>query len=65
MRGGRFAQGVQTGTIRGTVKDRQGLAVPGATITVTSPALQGQRTVVSGMDGVFSRSRRCRPDRMK
>ena len=35
------AQGVQTGTIRGVVHDEQGLAVPGVTVTVTSPALQG------------------------
>ena len=48
-----FAQGVQTGTIRGTVKDQQGLALPGATITATSPALQGERTVVSDADGTF------------
>ena len=46
-----FAQGVQTGTIRGIVKDQQGLAVPGATITATSPALQGARTAVSDADG--------------
>src|SRR5215471_17090215 len=48
-----FAQGVQTGTIRGTVKDQQGLALPGATITATSPALQGERTTVSDTDGNF------------
>jgi Carboxypeptidase regulatory-like domain/TonB-dependent Receptor Plug Domain len=48
-----FAQGVQTGTIRGTVKDQQGLALPGATITATSPALQGGRTVVTDTDGTF------------
>ena len=47
------AQGVQTGTIRGTVKDQQGLALPGATITATSPALQGDRTVVTDTDGVY------------
>src|SRR5262245_2146303 len=47
------AQGVQTGTIRGTVKDQQGLALPGATITATSPALQGERTVVTDADGTF------------
>ena len=35
------AQGVQTGTVRGVVQDEQGLAVPGVTVTVTSPALQG------------------------
>src|SRR5436190_18888340 len=48
-----FAQGVQTGTIRGTVKDQQGLALPGATITATSPALQGERTVVADADGIY------------
>jgi len=48
-----FAQGVQTGTIRGTVKDQQGLTLPGATITATSPALQGERTVVTDADGNF------------
>ncbi len=50
---GSFAQGVQTGTIRGTVKDQQGLALPGTTITATSPALQGDRTVVTDTDGGF------------
>jgi len=48
-----FAQGVQTGTIRGTVKDQQGLALPGATVTATSPALQGERTVVTDADGTY------------
>ena len=48
-----FAQGEQTGTIRGTVKDQQGLALPGATVTATSPALQGDRTAVSATDGTF------------
>jgi hypothetical protein len=48
-----FAQGVQTGTIRGTVKDQQGLALPGATITATSSALQGERTVVTDTDGNY------------
>jgi outer membrane receptor protein involved in Fe transport len=47
------AQGVQTGTIRGTVKDQQGLPLPGATITATSPALQGERTAVTDTDGAF------------
>ena len=49
-----FAQGVQTGTMRGTVKDQQGLAVPGVTVTVTSSALQGQRVLVTGPDGSFT-----------
>ena len=49
-----FAQGVQTGTIRGIVKDQQGLAVPGVTITATSPALQGARTTVTDAEGNYS-----------
>jgi hypothetical protein len=48
-----LAQGVQTGTIRGMVTDQQGLAVPGVTVTVTSPALQGPRTAVTDREGLF------------
>jgi hypothetical protein len=47
------AQGVQTGTLRGTVSDQQREPVPGATITITSPALLGQRTTVSDQDGAY------------
>ena len=47
------AQGVQTGTVRGVVQDEQGLAVPGVTVTVTSPALQGPRVVISDAAGSF------------
>src|SRR4051812_2217842 len=47
------AQGVQTGTIRGIVTDTQNLPVPGVTVTVTSPALQGQRSTVTGSDGGY------------
>jgi hypothetical protein len=49
-----LAQGVQTGTIRGVVKDQQNLTVPGTTITATSPALQGARTTVTDKDGNYS-----------
>ena len=49
-----LAQGVQTGTIRGTVQDQQDLAVPGVTITATSPALQGPRTTVSDAEGNYT-----------
>ena len=52
-----FAQGVQTGTIRGTVKDQQGLAVPGVTVTATSPALQGSRSTVTDADGLYTHPR--------
>ena len=48
-----FAQGVQSGTIRGVVKDQQELAVPGTTVTVTSPALQGPRSMVTDAQGGF------------
>jgi hypothetical protein len=49
-----FAQGVQTGTIRGVVRDDQGLAVPGVTVTATSPALQGPRVEVSDTAGSYT-----------
>ena len=51
---GAFAQGVQTGTIRGVVKDAQDLPVPGVTVTATSPALQGPRSVVTDAQGLYS-----------
>jgi Carboxypeptidase regulatory-like domain len=54
MTAGAFAQGVQTGTIRGVVRDAQDLAVPGVTVTVTSPALQGPRSVVTDGQGLYS-----------
>src|SRR5438552_6668259 len=47
------AQGVQTGTISGTVQSADGLTLPGVTVTATSPALQGQRTTVSDVNGVY------------
>jgi len=47
-------QGVQTGTIRGKVHDDQELVVPGVAVTVTSPALQGPRTGITGTDGGYT-----------
>src|ERR1700681_3136107 len=49
-----LAQGIQTGTFRGLVKDDQGLAAPGVTVTVSSPALQGTRVATTGEDGAYS-----------
>src|SRR6266403_975831 len=49
-----YAQGVQTGTIRGVVHDEQGLAAPGVTVTVTSPVLQGPRTSVTDSTGGYA-----------
>src|SRR5262245_46735899 len=47
------AQGVQTGTIRGVVHDEQGLAVPGVTVSVASPALQTPRANVTDASGAY------------
>ena len=48
-----FAQGVQTGTITGTVQSADGLSLPGVTVTASSPAQQGQRTAVTDVNGVY------------
>ena len=47
------AQTNPTGTISGKVVDQQGLAVPGVTVTVQSPALQGTRTTTSSANGDY------------
>src|SRR5688500_1550618 len=52
--GAASAQGVQTGTIRGTVQDQQGLPVPGVTVTATSSSLQGPRSTVSDGEGNYT-----------
>src|SRR5262249_3463728 len=41
-----------TGQITGRILDNQGLAVPGATVTVTGP--QGAKTIATDADGRFS-----------
>jgi hypothetical protein len=50
---GAFAQGIQTGIIEGTARDSEGLVLPGTTITVSSPALQGTRSAVTDANGVY------------
>ena len=50
---GAAAQGRQTGTIRGTVLDAQGLVLPGVTVTVRSSALQGVRTTATDINGNY------------
>jgi hypothetical protein len=47
-----FAQGSPTGTISGRVNSDAG-ALPGVTVTATSPALQGNRTAVTSENGDF------------
>src|SRR3954470_18486082 len=49
-----FAQGEQVGAMRGRLATSDGLALPGATVTVVSPALQGDRTVVSDVNGIYA-----------
>src|SRR5688572_12160494 len=51
---GMAAQGVQTGTITGTVTSIDGVAIADAVVVMTSPALQGERTTVSDVNGVYS-----------
>src|SRR5512143_195778 len=48
---GAFAQ--VSGRIVGTVKDANGAALPGVTLTATGPTLPGNVTAVSGNDGSF------------
>ena len=50
---GAAAQGNPTGTISGHVVDPDGLPVPGATVTVASPALQGVRTATTSSNGDY------------
>jgi hypothetical protein len=47
------AQGNPTGAIRGQVLDPDNLPLPGATVTVASPVLQGTREAVTSPNGDF------------
>lgn len=49
-----FAQGQQSGALNGRVSSEDKQPLPGATVTVSSPALQGQRTTVADVNGVYS-----------
>ena len=44
---------IETGEIKGKVRDEGGAGLPGVEITVSGPALQGQRAVASTADGDF------------
>jgi hypothetical protein len=43
-----------TGTLFGTITDADGSALPGVTVTVTSPALQGSRTATTNAGGEYN-----------
>jgi hypothetical protein len=49
-----LAQGQQTGTLGGRLSTSDSLGLPGVTVTVTSDALQGARTTVTDVNGVYS-----------
>ena len=51
--GAAWAQGQQSGTLGGRVTSADALALPGATVTVTSGVLQGQRTATTDINGVY------------
>src|SRR5688500_11903232 len=48
-----FSQGVQTGTISGTLRSADGQSLPGVTVTASSPELQGERQALSDDNGVY------------
>jgi outer membrane receptor protein involved in Fe transport len=47
------AQGTTTGSLSGTLTDASGAVLPGVTVTLSGPSLQGQRTVVTDDQGFF------------
>ena len=47
------AQGLQTSTLSGTVSSADGAVLPGATVTLTSPALQGERHTTTDANGNY------------
>ena len=48
-----LAQGTQTGTITGVVTSTDGVGVPDANVVVKSAALQGERSLVTDVNGVY------------
>jgi hypothetical protein len=48
-----IAQGRQSGALSGRVTSPDGQPLPGATITVNSASLQGERSVVADINGVY------------
>ena len=51
--GSAFAQATTTGAISGNTTTADGVAIPGVTVSVTSPVLQGARTAYSGDNGDY------------
>ena len=51
--GSAWAQGSQTGTLTGRVDSTDGQPLPGVTVSVSAPSLQGERTVVTTANGDY------------
>ena len=49
-----FAQGQQYGTVSGRVSSADNLALPGVSATVSSDALQGTRTAITDVNGIYA-----------
>jgi hypothetical protein len=47
------AQGLQTGTVTGIVASVDRMALPGVRVTAASATLQGERTSVTDVNGVY------------
>jgi hypothetical protein len=60
LSGAGLAMAQTTGSIDGTVRDAQGLVMPGVTVTLTGAAVLGQRTTTTVEDGTY-RFRDLRP----
>jgi hypothetical protein len=48
-----WAQGRQTGTLRGSAHDASDAVLPGVTVTVASQSMQGTRSAVTDMNGNY------------
>src|SRR4029077_16621332 len=48
-----LAQGTQTGVVTGKVLSGDGLTLPGVTVSVPSPARQGERGTVTDVNGIY------------
>jgi len=48
------AQGLQTAVLTGAATSADGVALPGVTVTASSPALLGDRSEVTDVNGVYS-----------
>lgn len=48
-----FSQSKETGAIVGTISDDEGTPLPGVTVTLTSPALMGEKSYITDAEGSY------------